>query len=99
MMEEESTMPEMAPKPDMPVVAVASDEQSEDSFTLLALMRFWLFGTFLIVWAALTIFIGLFSNRDWWLAIRAGFPIWGIVGALCIIWYFVYKFYLGRKYG
>jgi hypothetical protein len=69
----------------------------EETMKLLALMRFWLFGTFLIVWAALTIFIGLFSNRDWWLAIRTGFPIWGIVGALCIIWYFVYKFYLSRK--
>ena len=98
MMEDESTMSEMSQGQDMPTVAVSA-EQSEDSFTLLALMRFWLFGTFLIVWAALTIFIGLFSNRDWWLAIRAGFPIWGIVGALCIIWYFAYKFYLGRKYG
>lgn len=98
MTEEETTMSEMPKKPEMPTVPLKPGK-AEDSFSLLALMRFWLFGTFIIVWAALTIFIGLFSNRDWWLAIRAGFPIWGIVGALCIIWYFVYKFYLGRKFG
>jgi hypothetical protein len=93
-MDDESTM-----EGDMMDSGMSSTETtiSDETFKLLALMRFWLFGTFLIVWAALTIFIGLFSNRDWWLAIRAGFPIWGVVGALCIIWYFVYKFYLNRK--
>jgi hypothetical protein len=60
-------------------------------------MRFWLFGTFVIVFAAVTIYIGLFSNRDWWLAIRTGFPIWAITGVLCIIWYFVYKYWLTQR--
>lgn len=72
---------------------------SDDKTKLLALMRFWLFGTFLIVWAALTMYIGLFTDRDWWYAIRTGFPMWGLVGALCIVWYFVYKFWLGRSFG
>ncbi len=71
----------------------------DDKTKMLALMRFWLFGTFLIVWAALTIYIGLFTDRDWWLAITTGFPIWGLVGALCIIWYFVYKVWLNRNSG
>lgn len=70
-----------------------SDEKSK----MLALMRFWLFGTFLIVWAALTIFIGIFTVGDWLYAITAGFPIWGLVGALCIVWYFIYKYWLERK--
>lgn len=69
----------------------------DEKTKMLALMRFWLFGTFLIVWAALTMFIGLFTDRDWWLAITTGFPIWGLVGALCIIWYFVYKVWLDRN--
>jgi hypothetical protein len=69
----------------------------DEKTKMLALMRFWLFGTFLIVWAAITMFIGLFTDRDWLLAITTGFPIWGLVGALCIIWYFVYKVWLDRN--
>lgn len=64
---------------------------------LLALMRFWLFGTFVITWTAITIYIGLFTNRDWFAAIRAGLPIWGIVGGLCVVWYYGYKTWLKRR--
>lgn len=70
---------------------------SDEKAKLLNLMRFWLFGTFIIVWAAITLYIGLFTDRDWWWAIRAGFPIWGITGALCILWYFGYSWWLNRK--
>jgi uncharacterized RDD family membrane protein YckC len=70
---------------------------SEDKVKLLNLMRFWLFGTFVIVWAAITGYIGLFTDRNWWAAIKAGFPIWGIVAGLCIVWYFAYRFWLVRK--
>ncbi|MBI4772430.1 MAG: hypothetical protein HY784_18875 [Chloroflexi bacterium] len=66
---------------------------------LLGLMTFWLFGTFVIVWTAITMYIGLFTNRDWLAAIRAGFPIWGITLLLCLIWYFGYRWWLGRKSG
>jgi hypothetical protein len=77
---------------------MAEEKSTSDQKTkLLNLMRFWLFGTFLIVWVAVTLYIGLFSDRDWWLAIRSGFPIWAIVGALCIVWYFVYKYLLMRR--
>jgi len=30
-------------------------------------------------------------------AIKAGFPIWGITGVLTIVWYYFYKWWLGRK--
>ncbi len=70
---------------------------SDQNKKLLNLMRFWLFSTFLIVWVAITVYIGLFTNKDWWLAIKSGFPIWAIVGVLCVIWYFVYKYLLMRK--
>jgi len=70
---------------------------SEDKTKLLKLMRFWLFGTFLIVWTAITLYIGLFTSQDWILALRAGLPIWGIVAVLCVVLYFGYKMYLGRK--
>jgi uncharacterized RDD family membrane protein YckC len=72
---------------------------SEDKVKLLNLMRFWLFGTFIIVWAAITVYIGLFTNRNWWMAIKAGFPIWGITALLCILFYFGYSQYLKRKAG
>ena len=70
---------------------------SDEKTKLLNVMRFWLFGTFIIVWAAITLYIGLFTDRDWWWAIRAGFPIWGITGALCVLWYFGYSWWLNRK--
>lgn len=66
---------------------------------LLKLMRFWLFGTFVIVFAAITLYIGLFTNRDWLLALRQGFPIWGITAVLCAGAYFGYKAWIGRKTG
>ncbi len=69
----------------------------EEKVSLLNLFRFWLFGTFVIVFSAITMYIGLFTNRDPWLALRAGFPIWGITGALCVVWYFGYKWYLNRE--
>ena len=70
---------------------------SEEKTKLLKLMRFWLFGTFLIVWVAITMYIGLFTMRDWWTALRAGFPIWGITGLLCIVAYFGYAAWLKRR--
>lgn len=70
---------------------------SEDKTKLLNLMRFWLFGTFLIVWAAITLYIGLFTSQDWIWALREGLPIWGIVGVLCIVFYYGYKMLLGRR--
>lgn len=70
---------------------------SEENTKLLNLMRFWLFGTFIIVWAAITMYIGMFTNQDWLMALRAGLPIWGTVAALCIVFYYGYKMYLGRK--
>lgn len=68
----------------------------EEKTKKLNLMRFWLFGTFVIVWAAITIYIGLFTSRDWMAALRNGFPIWGITGVLCVVWYFGYRWWLSR---
>jgi hypothetical protein len=70
---------------------------SERNAALLKLMRFWLFGTFVIVWTAVTAYIGMFTNRDWLAAIRAGFPIWGLTAVLCVAAYFGYNWWLTRK--
>ena len=70
---------------------------SEDKVKLLNLMRFWLFGTWAIVFAAVTAYIGLFTNQDPLYALRAGAPIWGLTAVLCVIWYFGYRWWLGRS--
>jgi hypothetical protein len=42
-------------------------------------------------------YIGLFTSQDWMAAIKAGFPIWGTVAVLCVVWYFVYQTWLKRQ--
>jgi hypothetical protein len=73
--------------------APTTDEKTK----LLNLMRYWLFGTFVIVFAAITTYIGLFTDRNALLAVRLGLPIWGITGLVCIIFYVGYSFYVNRK--
>ena len=64
---------------------------------MLGLMRFWLFGTFLIIFVASTVYIGgavgtglmIFSQPNYWFSLI-------ITAVLCIAWYYVYKWYLNR---
>ena len=63
----------------------------------LKLMRFWLFGVFVIVFAALTAFIYIPAVGDIWLAVKSGWMIWGGTAVLCVVVYYFYKWYLGRK--
>ncbi len=74
-----------------------SGGMSMDKEKLLNLMRFWLFGTFVIVFAAITVYIGIFTGSDWLAALKAGFPIWGITAVVCVAWYFLYQFILNRR--
>ncbi len=69
-----------------------------DKEKMLGLMRFWLFGTFVIVFSAVAIFaggplglgLGIFSISEFWLAMA-------IAAVLCVVWYFIYKGYLDKK--
>jgi len=70
---------------------------TEDKVKKLKVMRFWLFGTFIIVFAAISIYIGMVAGSAWIEVFKAGFPIWGITGALCVIWYLGYSYWLSRK--
>lgn len=69
----------------------------EDKVNRLKVMRFWLAGTFVIVVIAITAYIGIFTGSDWFEAIKAGFPIWGIVVGVCIVWYAGYLLWLRRE--
>jgi hypothetical protein len=69
----------------------------EEKTNRLKVMRFWLVGTFAIVSIAITAYIGFFTSSDWVEAIKAGFPIWGITAAACILWYLGYLVWLRRE--
>ena len=65
------------------------------------LLAFWLFGTVMVVFAAITAYI-LFIGRiggavTAWTAIRSGFPIWGTTALAAIIIYVGYYLYDRRK--
>jgi uncharacterized membrane protein YoaK (UPF0700 family) len=64
----------------------------------LKLMRFWLFGVFVIIFAAFTVYIGgalgtglmILREVNYWIALIA-------MAVLCVAAYYLYKWYLGRK--
>ncbi|MDI6769319.1 MAG: hypothetical protein QMD04_06555 [Anaerolineales bacterium] len=68
-----------------------------DTEKKLKLMRFWLFGIFVIVFAAMTAFLFILTAGNIWHAIQAGWSIWFLTAVLCVAVYFGYKWYLGRK--
>lgn len=69
-----------------------------DKVKKLNLMRFWLFGTFVLIFAAVTIYIGgalgtglaILSQVNYWIAMVAA-------AALAVLWYYIYKWYLNRQ--
>jgi hypothetical protein len=69
-----------------------------DKEKMLRLMRFWLFGTFLIIFAAATVYIGgvlgtglkIFGELNYWLTML-------IAAVLSFAAYYLYKWYLGRS--
>ena len=64
----------------------------------LKLMRFWLFGVFVIIFAAVTVYIGgavglgllIMREFNYWLAMIG-------TAILCVLAYYLYKWYLNRK--
>ena len=69
-----------------------------DKEKMLGLMRFWLFGTFIIIFAATTIYLGGAIGSGMMILQQPNFWISMVVTAiLCVAWYFVYKWYLGRQ--
>lgn len=70
----------------------------DDKGKKLNLMRFWLFGTFIIIWVAALVYIGgvwgtglsLLGEINFWIAVV-------VTAILCVIWYYIYKWYLEKK--
>ena len=75
---------------------------SEDKVKRLNLMRFWLFGTFVIVWAATFAFTYLWIapvGADFMDVVITALPVWVITAVLAVVWYFGYKWWIGRDEG
>jgi hypothetical protein len=65
------------------------------------LMLYWVFGTFVIVWAATFAYIGMVTMggiKDIGLIFRNAWQLWLIVAALCGAAYGGYVFYLNKKF-
>jgi hypothetical protein len=69
----------------------------DDKVKRLNLMRYWLVGIFALVFAGVTAFIYLPALGNIWMAVSAGWPIWGLTGLLCLVIYFGYRWYINRK--
>ena len=71
----------------------------EEQEKAMRLLTFWLFGTVVIVFAAITAYIYLFVGEiaGIWNVVKAGFPIWGITALAAVIIYIDYYFYVKRK--
>jgi len=72
---------------------------SEEKQKVLRLVAFWMFGTVMIVFAAITAYIFLFTGGMMGMgtAIRAGMPIWGITAVAAAIIFAGYYFYSSRQ--
>jgi NADH:ubiquinone oxidoreductase subunit 3 (subunit A) len=72
------------------------EEQSKTKRT--KLMRFWIFGIFIIVFAAITAYISLWTQQGIVAAIMTGWPIWVITLVAGLLIYFGYQYlYLKRQ--
>ena len=67
----------------------------DEKTKLLDLMRFWMFGTCVIVFAAISTYMRLFTDSIGEV-IQLGLPIWGITAVMAVAIYYSYKFYLNR---
>jgi hypothetical protein len=63
------------------------------------LMLYWVFGTFIIVWAATFAYIGMFTGvGSIGLILKNAWQLWLIVAVLCGAAYGGYVFYLNKKF-
>ncbi len=69
-------------------------EEKQKTFKMVA---FWMFSTVMIVFAAITAYIFLFTGGGMGTAIKAGFPIWGITALAAVIIFAVYYFFSMRQ--
>jgi uncharacterized Tic20 family protein len=78
-----------------------SEEHSGEHQKSSSLLAYWLFGTVMIVFAAITAYILLIGRMagpvTTWDAVKAGFPIWGITALAAVLIYAGYYAFTRRK--
>jgi hypothetical protein len=73
---------------------------SEEQLKKVRLVAYWVFSTAVIVFAAVTAFIAIYTRpagATMGTILRAGFPIWGITTLAAIIAFGGYYFYARRQ--
>lgn len=70
---------------------------SEDRKKAMKLLAFWLFGTVVIVFAAITAYITMIAGGNIGTAISQSWPIWGITALAAIIIFVGYYLYARSK--
>ncbi len=73
---------------------------SEEKQKRLRLMAYWLFGTVVIVFGALTAYIAVWVfpiGGTVWDVLKAGFPVWGVTAMLAVLFYAGYYMYIKRQ--
>ncbi len=79
---------------------VKKEKIMDDNEKKLKLMRFWLFGTFIIVFVAIVVYAWMWAGFMYGYLVTvltSTLPIWGITAVLCLLWYFGYSWYLNKK--
>ena len=69
----------------------------EEKNKKLKLMRFWLFGFFVIVFAAITAFLYMPAKGNVLMVIKGAWLIWLILAVACVAIYYFYKWILRKK--
>lgn len=64
----------------------------------LNLMRFWLFGSFVLFFAGIVSYTSLYTLGNLLDAVIATVPLWLFIGVLCTITYYAYQWWLTRRH-
>ncbi|MFP4393798.1 MAG: hypothetical protein ACLFTI_00930 [Anaerolineales bacterium] len=73
---------------------------SEEKQKRLKLMAYWLFGTVMVVFGALSAFIAIWIlpvGGGVWDVLKTGLPVWGVTALLAALFYAGYYMYLQRQ--
>ena len=64
---------------------------------LLSLMRFWLIGTYMIVFATVVLFVGMTTPCGFLPAVIKTAPTLTLLAVVCVVWYFAYVMYIRKN--
>jgi hypothetical protein len=72
-------------------------KMNEEKKKLLSLMRFWLVGTYMMVFAIVVLYVGMNTGHGFLPVVISSAPTWGLLAVVCAVWYFAYVMYLKKQ--